>query len=332
MSKLFRILSIDGGGIRGMMPAIIISELEKRLRLATGKPDSYISDYFDIIAGTSTGGILACYYIYNNNNKRLDASKAVDMYEKHGATIFKKRLFRFIICLFDSLYPDKGVDKVLSDTFGNSRLSEAPCNSAIMAYDITDRKAVIFTTDSARHEESRDYLLREIARATSAAPAYFRVAKATSMDGAPSYLIDGGIYANDPTMCAIIEAKKTMYRDRDEYPKIKDMYVISLGTGTVSKSYNYERAKRWGLFRWAIPIIDMLQSSSAEVVSYQVEKLFDSEGNSDKYIRIVPELYNVTHKMDDASPQNISNMKYAADKYIADHDKQLDEIVKQLIY
>ena len=253
------------------------------------------------------------------------------MYEKHGATIFKKRLLRFFIRFFDALYPSGGIDSVLNRTFGEVKLSESSCNSAVMAYDISERKAVIFTRDSARKEPGRDYKLRDIARATSAAPTYFRVAKAEAMNGVPSYLIDGGIYANDPTICAIIEAKKTPFGEKGEYPQIKEMFVVSISTGKVVKPYKYESAKSWGVIRWAIPVIDMLQSSSAEVVSYQVDKLFDSEGCSERYIRIVPELYDVTHKMDDTSPRNIANMKSAAEKYITDNSNQLDEIVNNII-
>jgi patatin-like phospholipase/acyl hydrolase len=331
MSNYFRILSIDGGGIRGMLPAMLIAEIEKRLRQATGKADSYISDYFDLIAGTSTGGILTCFYLYHHNGHRLDATKAVDMYEKDGKIIFQKRFFRNVIRLFDALYPDKGIDQILYHTLGDAKLSEAPCNCAVMAYDITERKAVIFTANAARREKSRDFLLRDIARATSAAPTFFRVAQATSMDNVPSYLIDGGIYANDPTICAIIEARKTMFRNHGHYPKIKDMYIVSLGTGHTSKSYRYESAKRWGVISWAIPVIDMLQSSSAEVVSYQVKSLFESENCSDNYIRIVPDLYHANHQMDDTSPKNILNLKEAATRCIASHSEILDRIVNNLI-
>ncbi len=330
MKKTFSILSIDGGGIRSMLPAMLIAEIEKRLRMATGKHDCYISDYFDLIAGTSAGGILACYYLYNHNGKRLDATKAVDMYETYGKTIFQKRLFRNVIRLFDALYPENGIDQILYNTLGDAKLSESPCNCAIMAYDITDRKAVIFTADAARREKGRDYLLRDIARATSAAPTFFRVAQATSMDNVPSYLIDGGIYANDPTICGIIEARKTMFRKREQTPKIKDMYVVSIGTGNIAKSYAYERAKRWGVISWAIPVIDMLQSSSAEVVSYQVKSLFDSENSSDNYIRIVPDLHNASTQLDDASPKNIRNLKEAGTRSIATHSALIDQIVSKL--
>ena len=326
----FRILSIDGGGIRGMIPAMFVAEIEKRLRIATGKADSYISDYFDMIAGTSTGGILACFYLYNHNGIRFDAVKAIDLYEKYGATVFPKRFFRFFIRLFDSLYPDKGIDSVLMRTFGESKLSEAPCNSAIMAYDISARKAVIFTAEAARKDKNRDYLLRDIARATSAAPTYFRVAKATSIDDVPSYLIDGGIYANDPTICAMIEARKTLFRYPNTFPRIKNMYIVSLATGQTAKPYRYEQAKRWGVINWAIPVIDMLQSSSAEVVSYQVSSLFDSEGCSDQYIRIMPELYKVSHRIDDASPDNIACIKESGARCIEANSALIDKIVSGL--
>ena len=330
MRKTFRILSIDGGGVRGMLPAMVIAEIEKRLRLATGKADCYISDYFDLIAGTSAGGMLACFYLYHHIGNRFDATKAIELYEKHGKTIFQKRLFRNVIRFFDALYPDKGIDTVLKDTFGDAKLSDAPCNSAIMAYHITDRKAVIFTADTARRETGRDFLLRDIARATSAAPTYFRVAQAISMDNVPSYLIDGGIYANDPTICAIIEARKTMFRNNGKAPKIKDMYIISLSTGNTAKSYRYEKAKRWGVISWAIPVIDMLQSSSAEVVSYQVNSLFESENCTDNYIRIVPDLYNASHRMDDASAKNIAHLKEAGNRCIAAHSELLDQIVDKI--
>jgi patatin-like phospholipase/acyl hydrolase len=151
------------------------------------------------------------------------------------------------------------------------------------------------------------------------------------MSGDFAYLIDGGIYANDPTICAIIEAKKTGFGQSGEYPKISDMLVVSIGTGKVVKSYNYEKSKKWGVISWAIPVIDMLQSSSAEVVSYQVDKLFDSENCREQYIRIVPELYDVSHKMDDASPKNIARLRDAGRKYIANNSGQLDEIVQLII-
>ena len=330
MKKHFNILAIDGGGIRGLLPAMIVAEIEKRLRRATGKADCYLSDYFDLIAGTSAGGLLACYYLYHHNGVRYDAAEAVDLYEKYGATIFKKRLFRSFIRFFGALYPEKGFEQVLKQVFGDAKLSEAPCNSAVLAYHITDRKAVIFSTDAAQREKSRDYLLRDIARATSAAPTYFRVAQATAMDDVPSYLIDGGIYANDPTLCAMIEARKTKLLACDGYPKLKDMYIVSLGTGRTVKSYRYDRAKRWGVISWAIPLIDMLQSSSAEVVSYQVKSLFEAENSSDRYIRIEPELYNVNHRIDDASPHNIDRIKVAGNRFIVEHTVLLDKIVNDL--
>ena len=109
------------------------------------------------------------------------------------------------------------------------------------------------------------------------------------------------------------------------------MYIVSINTGNTSKSYRYEKAKHWDVVSWAIPVIDMLQSSSAEVVSYQVKSLFESENCPENYIRIIPELYDVTHQMDDASPQNIAHLKEAGARCIATHTELIDQIVGKII-
>lgn len=75
--KKYKILSIDGGGIRGLLPAMILQEMEKRLRVRTGNPQARIADYFDIIAGTSAGGMLACSMLYKHDGKKMDCSTAV---------------------------------------------------------------------------------------------------------------------------------------------------------------------------------------------------------------------------------------------------------------
>lgn len=88
--KKYKILSIDGGGIRGILPAMILQEMENRLRQRSGIADARIADYFDMIAGTSAGGMLACSMLYNHNGQKMDCSKAVELFENGGPTIFKK--------------------------------------------------------------------------------------------------------------------------------------------------------------------------------------------------------------------------------------------------
>lgn len=329
--KKYKILSIDGGGIRGILPAMILQEMEKRLRERLGKPTARIADYFDMIAGTSAGGMLACSMLYKHDGKKMDCSKAVELFESGGPIIFKKTCFNQIRRVFDSMYPAKNIESVLAEIFGDSQLSESDMEGLITAYDITNREAVLFDTDSAKRDPNRDYRLADIARATSAAPTYFPVAEVASMGGTKKCLVDGGIYANDPSLCAIIEAKKKIWSETERAPKIHDMYVVSIGTGRVSKSYLYDKAKGWGLVSWALPVIDILQSSGAEVISYQVGKLFEAEECQDQYVRLTPEIGDASDQMDDGSLKNIQALKESALNYIQTHSAELDKVIDDLI-
>lgn len=329
--KKYKILSIDGGGIRGILPAMILQEMEQRLRERTGNPQARIADYFDMIAGTSAGGMLACSMLYNHDGKKMDCSTAVSLFESGGPVIFKKNGFNQIRRIFDSMYPAKNIEAVLAGVFGEAQLSESDTEGLITAYDITNREAVLFDTDSAQRDANRDYRLADIARATSAAPTYFPVAEVTSMGGTDKCLVDGGIYANDPSLCAIIEAKKKVWKVNNRAPKINDMYLVSIGTGRVSKSYLYDKAKGWGLVSWALPVIDILQSSGAEVISYQVSKLFEAENCQNQYVRLTPEIGNASDQMDDGSVKNIEALKESARAFIQSHSDELDKVIDDLI-
>lgn len=329
--KKYKILSIDGGGIRGILPAMILQEMENRLRQRTGNADARIADYFDMIAGTSAGGMLACSMLYNHNGQKMDCAKAVELFESGGPIIFKKNGFNNIRRMFDSMYPAKNIERVLADVFGDSQLSSAVTEGLITAYDITNREAILFDTDSAQKDKNRDYRLADIARATSAAPTYFPVAEISSMGGTKKCLVDGGIYANDPSLCAIIEAKKKIWKETNCAPKIHDMYVVSIGTGRVSKSYLYDKAKSWGLISWALPVIDILQSSGAEVISYLVGKLFEAEECQRQYVRLTPEIGDASDQMDDGSVKNINALKASAQDYIQKHSADLDKVLNDLL-
>jgi len=325
MKKKVTILSIDGGGIRGIIPAVILYYIEKRLQLLSENPNATLADYFDLVAGTSTGGILACYYLHP---KRYSASEAIDMYVKYGKDIFNRKLLRYGVAR--EKYPATGLEKVLNECMGDVTLAEMQKNCMITAYDVTERKAVFFTTPEAKKYEHRNYYLRDVARSTSAAPTYFELSAIKSIGGASSYLIDGAMYAGNPTMCAVVEANKTVFESCAN-PDIDDLFIVSVGTGKEKKMYDYNKAKGWGAVGWAKPIIDILLSASAEVVDYQLRQLFAVAGCRDCYVRLEPELGKAKPDMDDATDDNILQLKDAAECYIKDHLEKLDNLVKRLI-
>jgi len=194
---------------------------------------------------------------------------------------------------------------------------------------VTERKAVLFTSPEARKYDHKNYLMRDVARATSAAPTYFELAAIQSMGGAASYLIDGAVYAGNPTMCAMVEANKSVYESCAN-PTVNDLYIVSVGTGKEKNKYDYRKAKDWGAVGWARPMIDILLSASAEVVDYQMKQLFKVADCSDCYVRLEPELGKAKPEMDDASDKNIQQLKDAGECFIKDHVEELDEIARRL--
>jgi len=333
MKRKVSILSIDGGGIRGIIPAVILNHIEKRLQQLSGAPNATLADYFDLVAGTSTGGILVCYYLMppapgQESQSRYFASDAINMYVNYGKEIFNRKLLRFGIA--NNKYPATGLEKILNDCMGDVTLAQSRKNCIVTAYDIAERKAFFFTSPEARKYAHRNYLMRDVARATSAAPTYFELAAIRSMGDVASYLIDGAVFAGNPTMCAVVEANKSVY-EACANPTVNDLFIVSVGTGKEQKKYNYDKAKNWGAVGWARPMIDILLSASAEVVDYQMRQLFKVAGCSDCYLRLEPELGKAKSEMDDASDGNIRHLKDAGDFFIKDHVEELDEIVRRLI-
>ena len=333
MNRKVRILSIDGGGIRGIIPAVILNCIEKGLQRKSGDPYVTLADFFDLVAGTSTGGILTCYYLLpplpgNKCHSRYFAAEAIDMYARHGKEIFSHEFLR---CgWFREKYDVSGLKKVLIDCMGDTTLAQATKNCLITAYDITNRRAVLFTSPEAKLHEHRNYLMRDIARATSAAPTYFELAAIQSMVGTNSYLIDGGVYAGNPTLCAIVEANKSVF-DGCANPEVNDLFIVSVGTGNEKKKYDYNKAQNWGAIGWMRPVLDILLSASAEVVHYQIKNLFKVAGCSDYYQRLEPELGEAKPEMDDVSDDNIRQLINSGESFIQNNTEKLETIIDCLI-
>lgn len=331
-----RVLSIDGGGIRGIIPAMFLTALEEKIQLASQNPAAHISDYFDFFAGTSTGGILVSLLLCPDDEDpkkpKYTAREALDIYLKHGVSIFTAsgmRRFFSRFGLVSELYNEEAINKVLLDYLGDRKLSELRKPCIITAYNIELRKNHLFRQQKAiSHGDQRDFLLRDVCRATSAAPTYFSVAEIFSLSGTRYPLVDGGVFAHNPALSALLEVIKTF----NTY-KINDIWILSLGTGISKISYNYEDFKK----KWAISIgpalVDIMGSSSAESIDYYLKQLFRSVGKSNNYIRIEPEnLASINPSMDAASPHNIQKIVALTDRLISDNESQLNQIAQDLIH
>lgn len=340
--KKIRILSLDGGGIRGVIPGVILSYIEKELQ---EKDNSYrkIGDYFDFIAGTSTGGILACAYLMPNERgaARYAANDALNIYLKEGGDIFHRDLLQKIFTgfgLLDEKYAAAELEKNLCDFFGDATLDSfiKPC--LITAYEITDRNAHFFNSAEAS-DSLYNFKVRDIARATSAAPTYFEPARIYSQAGQSFSLIDGGVFANNPTLCAYAEVRKMYFSGllknalKPDLPTAKDMLIVSIGTGTVKRPYHFKDFKDAGELKWLEPIIDILMSGNAETVDYQLKQMYKTLDAEDRnnYYRLEPSLREALPDMDVATTENLENLRQAGLWFIDENKALLDEIVDKLL-
>ncbi len=340
MKKKVRILSIDGGGIRGIIPGVILTYIEKSLQIKEGRQDVRLSDYFELVAGTSTGGILTCLYLApdENNRPKFSTEEAVDLYMKMGKDIFHRSFRQKLLStggVSDEKFSVNALEIALNEYFKDLELRDLLRPCLITAYDIKNRKTHIFDQISAIKSDIKNYYLRDVARATSAAPTYFEVANIKSLQGTPYSLIDGGMVANNPALCAYSEARTIYFsqirEDLPDLPFADDMMLVSIGTGSQGVSYSYDDAKNWGLIGWISPIIDILMSGSSEIVNYQLGKIFNQKEKGGIYIRLEPTTYNASPEMDDGSPKNLNALHDAGNKFISDNFEFLDNIVDKLI-
>ncbi|ERJ57556.1 patatin-like phospholipase family protein [Sphingobacterium paucimobilis] len=331
-----RILSIDGGGIRGIIPGMLIVALEDRLKEISGNPQTHISEYFDFFSGTSTGGILTSILLFPSeqdpSKPKYSAREALDIYLEHGESIFSASKWRKFLSKFglvSEIYNEEVIEKILADYFGDTKLSELIKPCIITAYNIELRKNHLFRQQKAiSHGDSRDFYLRDVCRATSAAPTFFSVAEIFSLANTRYVLVDGGLFAHNPAISALIEVLKNFNTF-----SINDIHILSLGTGITKNAYNYEDFKK----KWAISIgpalVDIMTSSSSESNDYFIKQLFRSVNHAGNYIRIEPSnLSSIDPGMDAASKSNIQKIVALSDKLISENELVIDKLAHELIH
>jgi patatin-like phospholipase/acyl hydrolase len=303
-----RVLAIDGGGIRGIIPALVLADLEER----TGRP---VSDLFDLVAGTSTGGILACALARPG---ALPAREIVRVYVEEGPRIFDRSLLKRITSAdgyLDERYDDAGLRRALDRFLGDVRLSEARTDVLVTAYEIEQRFAFFFRSARARVDETYDFRMADVAHATSAAPTYFEPVAVTDVAGARTYaLVDGGVFATNPAMCALADATRANHA-----PGID--VLLSLGTGAHTRPIPIRNARDWGRLEWAPRIVDVVFDGVAETVDFEASRLV-----GDRYVRLQTPLREARDDLDNASARNLAALQATGAALVRDRSADLDRL------
>jgi patatin-like phospholipase/acyl hydrolase len=314
-----RVLSIDGGGVRGLLPATIVAEIEER----AGKP---AHELFDLMVGTSVGGITAMALAVPDGadarSPRRSGKDLVDFYAETAPRIFSLSV-RERVRTGDSLvrhkYPSGVLDEVLEEAFGETRLAAALAPVMVTAFDTENRRPIMFKSEEAKREPEWDLPMRIVGRAAIAAPTFFEPLHLELADGEWRTCVDGGIYVNNPAMCAYVEA---LTMDPDE-----DTFIVSIGTGEPDRHLPFEEVREWGLVHWAQPLLDFTASGVNQSVTHQLEQLL--EPNS--YYRLQAVIGRKHLPIDDVGDANMRTMRDAAAKLIAERDLDLDAICERLL-
>jgi patatin-like phospholipase/acyl hydrolase len=265
----------------------------------------------------------------------------MDLYAKNGDTIFNISFWEQIVNpfgLFNEKISQENLEEQLADLFGNLELKNLIKPCLITSYDINSRKAKFFTSHEA-HSPLENFYVRDVCRATSAAPTYFEPVQIKSLYGQEFTLIDGGVYANNPALCAYTEARKIAFskvlndEEKVDFPDINDLIMVSIGTGQVLKPYTFEEFENAGKIKWITPLIDILLSSNVETVDYHLKKMFETLGprNQKNYYRLMPDLKNASPEMDDTTNKNIYELIQAGLYFVDQNRERLNEIAKKLI-
>ncbi len=343
--KKLRILSIDGGGIRGIIPAVILANLEQRLQSWSGDPAAKLSDYFDFFAGTSTGGILACLYLIQHPDKlteaKMSAAKVLEIFLERGHQTFAPPFSEKLASrkkLVENKYSAEPLEENLKKLLGaQTCMSQLIKPALITAYDIINRQSVLFKSWQGLKDSNQDYKIWQVGRATSAAPGFFEPAIVDGYNNnAP--LIDGSVFASNPAMCAFAEASNLAFStfNQDSYegdfPNPAEMILVSLSTGASNKVSDHTLVNGKGL-SWIRPIIEILLSSNAEITDHQLQKLFNQrkDPNVQNYFRLEPELQSTDDAIDNIKANNLETLYESSMAYISQHEALLDKIAQRLI-
>lgn len=333
--KQVRVLAIDGGGVRGLIAALILDRLHERLeakRARKAEPPTFLAHHFDLIAGTSTGALiaigLAAAAKAGSDLPLLQTKDLVALYRDRADSLFMRRRWPQVQRLLGAMQDDARLERILESMLGDRLLSDTIASVLIPAYDIERRTVKIFKNrqPATGTPEKADYRLRDVARAATAAPTLFRPArvKPVGSDEAEA-LIDGGVFANNPALCGYMEARNIFGEDAD-------ILVVSIGTGDPHRSYSIERARRWGLVGWLdprlqSPLLSVMFDGQADNVDHHLAGLL---GRGHNYFRLDPRLAKSLNVLDDARRTTIEALSRVTDRYLEDQSSDLDAVAERL--
>lgn len=319
--KKFTILSIDGGGIRGLIPAKVLAELERELKVEN--PGKQLYEYFDLICGTSTGAVLTIAIALG-----ISADELVRFYKIHAKAIFPKWYLKVLPrksrAVLTSIYSNKILRRKLKEIYTDANGGKIPLINdlktkvCIPVFNGNDGQINVIKT---RHCEDffRDYKLpaHEVALSSASAPVYFpphTFAFSNDYgDGVNVNMIDGGIFANNPSLVGILEATEKLNYN------FSDIRLLSLGTGKgkhiIKKSW-----KPKDIWYWLFPkprLLDIILDSQAQITEQYIhflQRIAEKTNNGFEYLRVQYDLGGDTIDLNASSKKDLQRLESIGDE------------------
>lgn len=265
--------------------------------MRTGKR---IHELFDLVAGTSTGSLLACGLTMPNPKT---AAEMRDLYIRQGPRIFSRSWSESVLKLGGlrgPKYGSEGIDAVLQEEFGDTRLQECLIPTMATAYEIQVRKPAFFTSWRNGHN-----FMRDVCRASSAGPTFFPPAQFGEAPLPPGLYVDGGTICNNPSVVALTEASKLFEVDR------QSIVMLSLGTGADEQPLGLETLA-WGQLTWVRPLISILMDGVSTLNAHVMSEVMPKEN----YLRLQAVCGGAMGDMDNVDPKNMNLLERAGQQLV----------------
>lgn len=316
--EYIRILSIEGGGVYGILPAHVLKYIEEKSR----RP---IADLFDLIMGTSTGSLLSVLLTVpgDNNQPKYSANDALEIYKEQGKMIFYSPWYHRLFTLNGLIGPKFMTTermKVFHEYFGNIYFDQLLNNVVIPAYAVKQRSPLLFMNWKQEGAPDMNFSVSDLLMGAVSPPGFFpSVVFGSNKDR--FLLADGAVFANNPDLAAALIAMKM-------YPK-KKYILVTLGTGKVeSKTVSSKEEVDWGDLQWSEEILPVLLDGTMKFNNLLLEKTFPFP--IDVY-SFNTEISSFKREIDNINPLNLESLNQVGEHLVKENKQKLDELIPRLV-
>ena len=325
-----RILSIDGGGIKGIVPAVVLLHLEKLLKHLSNNQNSRIYDYFDLFSGASTGAIIIAGLLSpdKDNRPKYSPEEILDLYLENGHIIFNSSLFQEIKSvsgIVNVKYDPDGLESVFEKYFGKSELKGLLKPSLIPVYDLSRGKNYFFRQQKALTSPRHNFYVKDLLRGATSALSYFPPAQISTVNGLENRcFIDGGVFANNPALSAYAE-----FRYHNSNLHAKDTMMLSLGTGRKTTNLDCEVTANWGAAEWLYQGSYLTSNAVASASDYQLNAVYDNKPN---YLRLDASFDDEqSSSMDNTDKEYLDYLISLGESIVKEKQSEINTFAEELI-